>query len=411
LRNSRRVPVEAQDFSVSLAGVGALGSTCAELLGKAGLSGVRIADPDILNGHNVVRHMGGVGAVGIPKAFMVSAFVADHNPHCDVTSDACSVLDIPLDHPFWRSTAILSTVADDGVELAFNREAMSKGVTTYYLRALRSGTVGRLIRVRPGIDACLECVANYHADGDRRALPIPTREDEVISRECGQPVLASSAADLAVVSGLGVRQLLADLAGPGSANQWVWASEGIEDVAPLKKPFSQAILSLPPHPRCSICGSLSPRRVRLSAAVKGFMLDEARRLAPNETGGILVGRCENDIVDVLFASDAGPLAASEPFRFVRDGEHCQTFLEARAVELPGVDYVGEWHSHPNASPTPSARDIASFEEIAADPDYLTNSPLLVVVAPALEGDAVGWSYTIFPVGGSGRSIDDVEIAP
>lgn len=408
VRNARRVPVETNTLNLGLAGAGSLGSTCADLLTKAGIASLKIVDPELLNSHNTVRHLGGLGGVGIPKAHVVAVEVGDHNPHCDVSSEHASVLSLSPADPFWRSSAILSTIADDVVELAFNRDAVARPVTVYYLRALRSGTVGRLLRVRPGVDACLECIAHYHADGDERAIAIPPQDDEVIARECGQPVLASSAADLAIVGGLGVRELLRDLAAPGDTNQWVWTSEGVPSVEVLRRPFSSAAVSLRAHPRCGICMVDLPRRVRVPASVRNFMVEEARRKAPNETGGILVGRRVGEVIEVMFASDAGPNAISHASSFERDGPYCQTFLERVAEGNPGVDYVGEWHSHPGSSATPSARDTLSFQQIAGDPNYLTSTPLLVIVAPSSNDGAVEWSHTVFPIDGLARAVQAEE---
>jgi integrative and conjugative element protein (TIGR02256 family) len=406
VRNLRRVPADAHEFHIGLAGAGSLGSTCADLLAKAGVGGLRIVDPDLCNVHNAVRHSGGIGAVGFPKPFVVAVSVSDHNPHCDVSfENLASVLNLEESDRFWGATAILSTIADDTVELALNRTATARGVTVYYLRALRSGSAGRLLRVRPGLDACLECIAHYHADGDRRALAIPPQDNEVIARECGQPVLAASAADLAIVGGLGVRQLLHELAGSGANNQWVWTSEGIQEVESLRHAYSSATASLPPHDRCGICAVGVPGRVRVPKSLRAFIVEQARRHAPNETGGILVGRRMGDVIEISLVSDAGPNAVSQLARFERDGPHCQAFLEAAARETPGVDYVGEWHSHPGSSARPSGRDTASFREIADDTDYLTTAPVLIIVAPSATDERVEWSHTIFPVAALARAIE------
>lgn len=406
VRNQRRIPSYVNEIHIGLAGAGSLGSTCADLLAKAGIGGLRIVDPDWVNAHNTVRHSGGIGAAGLPKSFVVAASVSDHNPHCDISFlNFTSVLKIDESDPFWCSTAILSTIADDSVELALNRMATARGVTVYYLRALRSGSAGRLLRVRPGLDACLECIGHYHSDGDRRALLIPPQDDEVIARECGQPVLAASAADLAIVGGLGIRRLLHELASSGPDNQWVWTSEGIQEIEALRHEYSSASASLPPHARCGICAVGVARRVRVPKAIRAFMLEQAQRHAPNETGGILVGRRIGEIIEIISASEAGPNALSQPARFERDGPYCQVFLEEAARKTPGVDYVGEWHSHPGSSASPSGRDTASFWEIADDADYLTTAPVLIIVAPSVVDERVDWSHTIFPVGGLARTIE------
>ncbi len=405
VRNKARVPTGVQHISLVLAGAGALGSTTADLLAKAGVGRLRVIDPALLNAHNAVRHLAGVGSAGMPKALVVAASVNAHNPHCDITCAYEDVLKLPAEDPLWQASCVISTIADDAVELALNRMAAARRMTVYYLRALRSGSTGRLVRVRPGADACLECVGHYHAEGSDRAIAIPPQPDEVIARECGQPVLAASAADLAVVAGLGVRTLLDDLVDPTECNQWVWTSEGIPELADLQSPFSSSSTALAPHPKCGVCGVGLPDRVHLPEELRSEMARQAREHAPNETGGILIGRRRGEVVEVLAVSDAGPNAISEPARFERDGEYCQAYLERTVRELGGgVDYVGEWHSHPGSSATPSTRDTASFAEIAEDPDYLTTAPVLVIVAPAMSDDRVDWSFNVFPAGGLARAI-------
>jgi integrative and conjugative element protein (TIGR02256 family) len=140
------------------------------------------------------------------------------------------------------------------------------------------------------------------------------------------------------------------------------------------------------------------------------MVAQARKHAPNETGGILIGRSSGDVIDVLAASDAGLAAISRPTRFERDGAYCQRFLEEVAAKMgPGVDYVGEWHSHPGSSASPSVRDTTSFEEIAVDADYLTSTPLLIIVAPKSDNQ-VDWSFTVFPAGGLARTVEHEDVS-
>lgn len=415
VRNAGRIPMIASSLKVGLGGAGSLGSTVADLLAKAGVGDLRIVDPALLNAHNAVRHLAAVTAAGLHKAAVVAAMVSAHNPHCKSSCDFTrGVLELPGDDPFWSKDFVVSTIADDATELAFNRLAVERGLTVYYLRALRSGTAGRLVRVRPHEDACFECIGHYHADGDARAVVIPPQPDEIITRECGQPVLASSAADLAIVAGLGVRQILSDSAARTDNNQWVWASEGIPEHPTLGSAFSSAAVALSPHPRCGVCATGAPRRVKIAEDLKCTMLGLARRHAPNETGGILVGRRTDDAVTVLAVSDAGTNAVSEPTRFERDGAHSQAFLEQTVAELgPGVDYVGEWHSHPDGDPSPSPRDTQSFIEIAADPNYLTTAPVLVIVAPDASGQGARWSASVFPVDGLARVVafESDESAP
>lgn len=381
LRNRNRVPKTTSEMAFALFGAGALGSCCADLLGKAGVRELRIWDPGLIEAGNVVRHTADLRATGLSKMFAVGLHVAMHNPHCQVTSNHISAL-TAFSNPSDLAgvTAILSTIADDAVELSVNQQAVHGNFSVYYLRALRSGTAARMVRVRPGIDPCLACHALYFEDGHPQAIHIDAAEDEVVTRECGQAVLAASAADLAVIAGMGTRLVLEDVAQCGSVNQWVWTTTGIEGHEGLARPFSFAESRLSPHSRCAICRKSAIRRVELPATIRAAMTQQARQAAPNETGGILVGRQDKDILRVVAMSDAGPNAVCTPERFERDGPYCQRFLERVVTEHGGgIDYVGDWHSHPTSAALPSLRDLESLASIAKDPAYLTDVPIMLII--------------------------------
>ncbi|HCB07332.1 MAG TPA: hypothetical protein DEQ43_24300, partial [Nocardioides bacterium] len=393
LRNGEDLLSSTEDMKFVLAGAGALGSTCADLLAKAGAGALELWDSQLLETGNVVRHVAPLGNVGLPKAFLVSAHVQHRAPHCETTSQLASVLERGGGGPFGRGWPILSTIANDATELALNEHAVRAGATVFYLRALRRGTVGRLIRVRPGQDACLECIARYLEAGEHRLVSVEAAEDEVITHECGNAVLAASAADLTIVAGLAVRTLL-HLEEETLDNHWLWATEGVPDHPELTTSFSKSAFRLDPHPECSVCGGPPVTKVVLPPEARARMEQLAGETAPNETGGILVGSREGQTVKILAVSGPGPNAISTPVKFIRDGEFCAEFLKEAAVQHPGADYVGEWHSHPNGDVRPSGRDVASLLDVAEDPNFLTECPVMVILGAPASPDI---SATAFPV--------------
>jgi len=100
-----------------------------------------------------------------------------------------------------------------------------------------------------------------------------------------------------------------------------------------------------------------------------------------ETGGILVGQtAKTGFITIEEASGPGPNALHQPGRFERDTGYCQQFLSA--AEARGLQYVGEWHSHPDADNTPSHTDIDSLTQIALQPEYLTTQPVMLIFSSA-----------------------------
>lgn len=120
-------------------------------------------------------------------------------------------------------------------------------------------------------------------------------------------------------------------------------------------------------------------RAVISARAMARMKTEANKGLPDESGGILVGRFELDQVVISEAGDPGPRARRTRAGFRRDGDHSQRLLDMAVSRNGGrVDYVGEWHSHPEdckASPT----DESSIEGVSKNPNYKRTHPILIVL--------------------------------
>lgn len=101
-----------------------------------------------------------------------------------------------------------------------------------------------------------------------------------------------------------------------------------------------------------------------------------------ETGGRLVGHYPGNGT-VTVSEVMGPVADSvqRERTFDTGTEGVEEWL--RGHEANGLSYVGEWHSHPANSPTPSQMDRDVMEKIANDEDYANPNPLLLIMG----GDA------------------------
>ncbi|HEY2092716.1 MAG TPA: Mov34/MPN/PAD-1 family protein [Thermoanaerobaculia bacterium] len=403
LRNSGRVPVNTEDLKVTVAGVGALGSTVGDLLAKSGLGEVALFDPQSLRAGNALRHLGGLLQIGEQKVRVVAANMVAHNPYCAVSGAAGSVLTYP--EPFASGTAIVSTIANDSTELALNERAIDSGTTIYYLRAFRAGEVGCLIRVRPHIDACFECLRHHYADGFAD-LVVPPQAEETIKHECGEPILAASAADLTAVAAIGVRRVLNDLAAPGDVNHWLWTTAGVEDVPALRESMSEVRRTLPPHPACRSCAPPPIRRIIVEAPVRERIVELSRKKFPSETGGILVGAVRGDVLTITAASDAGPTATESASGFTRDGAHAQAFLTAEMSASQGATtYVGEWHSHPKHPSQPSHTDVTSLASISADDAFKAPCPAMLIIALAAADAEPEVHGSVYPESRQGFVVD------
>lgn len=395
MRNAGRVPQDVSSLTVAMFGVGALGSVAADLFGKSGLGKVALCDPQLLRAGNALRHIGGLGDVAEKKVHIVAGAIRAHNPYCETPLADCSAL--TLDPNTLKSTTcIVSTIANDATELAVNERAVDVGATIYFLRAQRAGVVGRLIRVRPHIDACFECVQWHLQDGFTH-LVIPAGPGETVAHECGEPVLAASAADLTAVAAVGVRRILDDISSPADTNHWLWTTVGVPDVPALAAPMAEVRGTLPIHPSCQTCPLPAITEIHLVPEARARISQLARDKFPNETGGILIGETRGDVLHVHLASDSGPKASESPSGFERDGHYCQAILEGAIADSNGAwTYVGEWHSHPKHEAFPSHTDVSSLAEISADANFNTPTPAMLIVGLESENASPVIHGSIYP---------------
>lgn len=117
------------------------------------------------------------------------------------------------------------------------------------------------------------------------------------------------------------------------------------------------------------------------------MTVEAEAHAPSETGGIVLGYwAKHDEVVATVLIGPGPDARHWPTGFMPDNAYQEDRL-AVEYERSGrrLEYLGDWHSHPSSTPTPSDKDTATMKRIAADPDAGCPRPLMLIL-----GERDGW---------------------
>ncbi len=95
--------------------------------------------------------------------------------------------------------------------------------------------------------------------------------------------------------------------------------------------------------------------LHLPCELERLLADAARRAAPGEACGLLLGRSESSAVRIAELHPVRNLEEQES-RFTLDpADHLAG--ERRAAEQ-GLSVVGVWHSHPRGDPRPSEGDLA-----------------------------------------------------
>lgn len=147
------------DATVTIVGAGSIGSSAAEALAAYAVRHLALVDPDRLQGHNFARHRVLRSQVGRMKVNALADMLVERDPVLEVERFPIDVIvDADVMRPlFARSACIL--VASDGVasRRAANHLACRARVPTVFACVLENGRLGEVIRVHPGVTACLLC--------------------------------------------------------------------------------------------------------------------------------------------------------------------------------------------------------------------------------------------------------------
>ena len=413
LRNQSVVDESVKGKTVALIGLGALGSSVAELLAKAGIGRFKLCDKDYLVPENVARHVGGINEFGSKKVNVVKRRLLEINPFLTFQKEDSIEHSITLSldklTAFMDSADLtISTIADDAVESLINQISVINNKATLYGWALKRANIGRVFLVRPGIDACKTCLSTYYRaelNGEETPedwISIPVDEEDIVLHECGRPVIAGSGIDLSFISSLIARVALDFLEGKiEETNHWIWIREEQHVICEkLSNPMSTWAGQLKPNNKCGTCHEPEIVSLLLSEEANQSIISISKESPHTETGGVLIGFVDDSRrVIITRATGPGPKATTTVMSFDRDIEYIQSELERAGKELINEgNYVGEWHSHLDPDPNPSVTDDTSLLGIAAALNYLTRTPCMIIVGIDKEKSAVeklkAWQYSL-----------------
>ncbi|HYQ56887.1 MAG TPA: Mov34/MPN/PAD-1 family protein [Draconibacterium sp.] len=106
-------------------------------------------------------------------------------------------------------------------------------------------------------------------------------------------------------------------------------------------------------------------RIKFSSQALDLFKSEILEYGRIETGGALVGYTSGNTIYVEKASNGGKNAIHEPLYFKADPNYIDMFIDMEIANSQGqLRYLGEWHTHPEAIPAPSIKDLQSLDEIA-----------------------------------------------
>jgi integrative and conjugative element protein (TIGR02256 family) len=117
---------------------------------------------------------------------------------------------------------------------------------------------------------------------------------------------------------------------------------------------------------------------------------QARPSAP-ESGGILLGYRRGDHAHIVAATVPGPFDRGTRTSFLRSErghrEHALTMWRDSEEQM---DYMGEWHTHPESEPSPSSTDRRAWNELMGQHPLL---PMIFLILGTHTSQWVGWGLT------------------
>lgn len=147
---------------------------------------------------------------------------------------------------------------------------------------------------------------------------------------------------------------------------------------------------------CIVAGQAPevPTRVKtiwLGRGIVAALLMESTRSAPLETGGVLLGWRTSEHICVTSIVGPGPAADHARTSFTPDA-NWQTEQIAQLYAGSGrrLAYLGDWHTHPGAAPTPSARDRRTLHAISRHPPARCPQPIMIILG---QTQADEWTAT------------------
>jgi integrative and conjugative element protein (TIGR02256 family) len=129
----------------------------------------------------------------------------------------------------------------------------------------------------------------------------------------------------------------------------------------------------------------------MATSALALMAREAARYPVSETGGMLLGYWQGDVVVVACASGPGP-AAQRGRTWFRPDQEWQTAYLARIYAATGrtTTYLGDWHTHPAGSAKPSRIDRKTMRTVRRDRAARQSRPLMAIMAPGPDSLPVLW---------------------
>lgn len=377
-----------------IAGVGALGSLLAQIWNRECWGDWHYVDSDIVQAHNIVRHIASHHCVGHPKVRVASALVNEIHPSPVEAQSRAVVGTIESENQKIQEVIKDSSLIVDVTttihvpRIIAQNDSFPRAVSAFLTPSGSSSVLlmedsGRHIR-------CNSLEAQYY----RAILETEWGKNHLtghlgkfsVGGGCREVTLALSNEMLHIHAGNLARQLRKGVA-HDDARICIWEYQ--DETGSMELHDVRVFRS------CTL--QIGQWRVVLDEG----LLNEGRRLRatalPSETGGILLGIVDQkDQAITLVRACKAPLASEElEDSFIR-AAYGTDFINDCVLRTAGiVTYVGEWHSHPEGiAPLPSSLDVRQHFFVHESLSQEGQPALMMIISEDLIGLYIGGLGTV-----------------
>jgi integrative and conjugative element protein (TIGR02256 family) len=373
--------IELEDRRITAIGMGALGSQLTATLIRAGYGRWTLVDADVMLPHNAARHELDHTVVGWPKALAMKALtdrmLAEPCVEGFIFADVLAPGDqaTPLATIFRQADAI----ADFSASLSVARHLCSEIQSpARRLSAFLNPTGTDLVVLAEDVNRRipLDCIEMQYY---REVLTRPELAGH-LARQDGRVRYARSCRDVSSVlpedqvafhAAIGARAVRAVLA-QNEASIGIWSSaSNLTTRAVHIRPVPAVVLKIGEW--TLITDELLVKKLQ----------QVRRKKLPNETGGVLLGSWDltRSIVYVVDTTAAPPDSEERTSLFIRGSAGLRDqVINARERTGGMIQYIGEWHSHPDGYGTvPSEDDCNVFSWLSEKTIEDGFSPVMLIV--------------------------------
>jgi integrative and conjugative element protein (TIGR02256 family) len=353
--NGREAP--AREPRIVAVGVGALGSQVVMNLARSGYGKWVLVDDDPLMPHNVARHALTGSFIGWPKsepvAEMANDVLADATPFSALAADVLS----PGERAEELATALreadvvldLSASATVARKLACDADSQARRVSLFLTPTGKDLVLlAEDYQRQTRLDALeMQYYRALARDPRLEGMSAPAAGRRRYGQSCRDVTSTLPQSLVALHSAIAAGATETVLAQPGAAIA-IWRA----DADGSTRRFAVEPTAVAQH-------QVGEWVVVVDVALLQRLCDLRASKVPNETGGVLLGSFDvgRGLVYVVDTVPSPPDSEEWPTLYIRGRHGLSEEVQSLAAKTDGMlEYVGEWHSHPDGFPTAPGRD-------------------------------------------------------